>query len=826
MTNRINRTIKSLVIFLTAVIILNLCPVTLVKALEDFSDSHALSEEDNILKKSRVVVSMGDSYSSGEGLAPFYGDNHISDFDNPSPEFKEWLAHRSKNDSWPGQLVLPNFKGTLNDYKADLNTEIKDDGRLYWFFVASSGAKIKDIRGYNHEENGKKVFGGQKKKYSCTKNLITKTYTNYLDPQIDTLRTLQSRGIVPDYITISIGGNDMGFEEVIEKAITSTYFRPNDLRNNLNEAREKIKKDGPFRKDLKKIYHEINDASSIGERRPRIIVAGYPGLFDFTGKGAFFTKDEAQLIDSCVQEFNTAISEVVSECKKDMDIEFVDVLQAFYGHEAYSDDPYINKVTPLSRVSNEDLRAISVASARSMHPNKFGAQKYAECVQRYINWREDLFEYPALTPTPTPVETTLPDDVPTPPEITTPSAPAAQVIKVNDKYKKTRAFKTSYKSKNVTCAIPEIYIGDVDTDKTNAEIYKDFKVAEKAFKNTKKNAESVTYVRYEYYIGNGYISIICWIDTEDMSGNGPYFYSHFVYNIDTSDGHIMTKKQSLAKFGMSETDFTNAVKKKTSVKYDPKDPIPQSEYHERTNNIDAPKNAFPYMNKSGELCYATVVWPIGGPCAHDDEGVLVPKKKTTKPKVTVSNAVNKSYKDAESSSKHKYAIPKVAITGKNMDSINKKIKNEISKYDKTNHIEYSYYSNDKIVSILVRISSTYSSPSTTFKTYNISVSTGKIMSDADVVKLKGMTDDSFFETVKRIYNAGIYYSNAEKASDFYINKNLERVSYNYVHPYVNKSGNLCFVSSVYGIPPTDQDYVRFDTSTLKALDNWGKTKFV
>ena len=145
MTNRINRTIKSLVIFLTAVIILNLCPVTLVKALEDFSDSHALSEEDNILKKSRVVVSMGDSYSSGEGLAPFYGDNHISDFDNPSPEFKEWLAHRSKNDSWPGQLVLPNFKGTLNDYKADLNTEIKDDGRLYWFFVASSGAKIKDI---------------------------------------------------------------------------------------------------------------------------------------------------------------------------------------------------------------------------------------------------------------------------------------------------------------------------------------------------------------------------------------------------------------------------------------------------------------------------------------------------------------------------------------------------------------------------------------------------------------------------------------------------------------------------------------------------------
>ena len=51
---------------------------------------------------SGVIVSMGDSYSAGEGIQPFYGSRYAEGW-----ELKDWLAHRSQS-SWSGQLTLPN----------------------------------------------------------------------------------------------------------------------------------------------------------------------------------------------------------------------------------------------------------------------------------------------------------------------------------------------------------------------------------------------------------------------------------------------------------------------------------------------------------------------------------------------------------------------------------------------------------------------------------------------------------------------------------------------------------------------------------------------
>ena len=56
-----------------------------------------------------VVVSLGDSYSSGEGIEPFYGDtkriNTSIVTDNKLYD-KDWLAHRSTK-SWPALLHFP-----------------------------------------------------------------------------------------------------------------------------------------------------------------------------------------------------------------------------------------------------------------------------------------------------------------------------------------------------------------------------------------------------------------------------------------------------------------------------------------------------------------------------------------------------------------------------------------------------------------------------------------------------------------------------------------------------------------------------------------------
>ncbi len=44
-------------------------------------------------EESRIMVSLGDSYSSGEGIEPFYGQNEST---ADKVKNQDWLAHRSE----------------------------------------------------------------------------------------------------------------------------------------------------------------------------------------------------------------------------------------------------------------------------------------------------------------------------------------------------------------------------------------------------------------------------------------------------------------------------------------------------------------------------------------------------------------------------------------------------------------------------------------------------------------------------------------------------------------------------------------------------------
>jgi len=179
-----------------------------------------------------------------------------------------------------------------------------------------------------------------------------------------------------------------------------------------------------------------------------------------------------------------------------------------------------------------------------------------------------------------------------------------------------------------------------------------------------------------------------------------------------------------------------------------------------------------------------------------------------KPVVKVSTAEKKKIKDSEvDGEKFTVIIPKVEISGKDMSAVNKKIKKDIDK--KKWGSKYSYYKNDKIVSILVELEGHYDEEFER-KVYNISVSTGNIMSDSEVVKLFGSTDKKFFAQVKKAYKKdrfGIFKGiasqtdlskkQANKLLTKLRKKNLKRISYKYVDPYINSKGKLKWVSSRY-----------------------------
>lgn len=305
--------------------------------------------EEGQMEKKRVMVSLGDSYSSGEGIEPFYGqDADVSEkVKNP-----DWLAHRSQK-SWSGMLTLPGVDGCMADNR---NTS--------WYFDAASGAVTDNL--YN----------------SFTKNYAKGKYTGSYDlsPQLDIFNQIGENEV--DYVTFTFGGNDVGFNDIIVECVTgSTYLNTSKLSDLFVDTWKEFDAAGGTKDKLQNAY--ISVAEKAGSQA-HIIVAGYPKLLDQTGRGAAISQEEATMVNENVTKFNQAINAIVYDCYTNgMNIDFVSVEEAFNGHEAYSPDPYINKIYLVPK--GEDLKTFQVASAYSVHPNEKGAQTYAACVQEKIN---------------------------------------------------------------------------------------------------------------------------------------------------------------------------------------------------------------------------------------------------------------------------------------------------------------------------------------------------------------------------------------------------------------------------------------------------------
>lgn len=331
----------------------------------------------------RIIVSMGDSYSSGEGIEPFYGqDKEVSEKVNDP----DWLAHRSKK-SWPGRLTLPGIDGPMRDHR-DEN----------WFFVAESGAKTEHLdhcfaKDYN---------------YLFHKGRVE------LDPQFEIFDRLDELGEKPDYVTLTIGGNDVNFSEIIQSCVLGSvqkYWNLGALSDKINTTWDNFYEDGGIREDIRDAYVKIAEKAG---SEAHILVAGYPkllnqeGLLDKVGAAIIHpavsdtpvkrslkfleqvgpvSKKEAEIVNTAVSDFNAALNDIVTACKQSgIRIDFVPVEDGFDGHEAYSKTPYINKIMFGPEAEDINWSGMDlIASKYSVHPNEKGAEIYAECVQEKIN---------------------------------------------------------------------------------------------------------------------------------------------------------------------------------------------------------------------------------------------------------------------------------------------------------------------------------------------------------------------------------------------------------------------------------------------------------
>lgn len=365
----------------------------------------------------KIVVSLGDSYSSGEGIENFYGyssqhtmirrtdESGKTIFLPASKDTEDFLAHRSEG-SWPGQL------------KVDGIGKLKNAKGTNWYFEAVSGAKTinlgvdKKYFDYIDKMNKRKLQKGiltqeeynqEIKKINESKNSFeslrkTKDGINEknkkieitLPYQLDIFDEIDCSKI--EYVTMSMGGNDIGFTEIVTKATLKETLLHNPLdvngfKNSLDTAVDTFENSVKYY--LYASYFAIQDKAG---DQAKILIAGYPRLFSEDpidglrypfAKDIFFG-DRQIIIPKYASHFNKMIKEVVDDCRINggLNTFFVSVEEGFRGHEAYTVDPYIQGVQLLKE---QDIDQTLALSDYSMHPNKDGAKAYANAVQKYIN---------------------------------------------------------------------------------------------------------------------------------------------------------------------------------------------------------------------------------------------------------------------------------------------------------------------------------------------------------------------------------------------------------------------------------------------------------
>lgn len=173
----------------------------------------------------------------------------------------------------------------------------------------------------------------------------------------------------------------------------------------------------------------------------------------------------------------------------------------------------------------------------------------------------------------------------------------------------SRSFKVPIYGK-FTTKYPKVTIEGVSTSEINQEIAKKFSPI------AKKN-DSV--VKYSYYIGKKYVSIMITVNLDaGMEGD-----EYYVYNVSRETGKKLSKNEMLNLLGLTSSSFNSKVK--SSVKKWWKTEILKYDKSKKTkkmyNTAIASKSinsAVPFVNSKGKKCYLLRHMKAPGQCEYTD----------------------------------------------------------------------------------------------------------------------------------------------------------------------------------------------------------------
>ncbi|HET9143842.1 SGNH/GDSL hydrolase family protein [Actinophytocola sp.] len=131
-------------------------------------------------------------------------------------------------------------------------------------------------------------------------------------------------------VTISIGGNDIGFADIVT---TCTFGSNSTCVNRVNEARAQAQSVLPGRLDA--VYTAIRDRAPAA----RVIVLGYPRLFT-AGSCFWFSTTKRNALNTAANE----LSDVIAGRAGAAGFTYEDARDNFAGHEVCTSSPWINGI--------------------------------------------------------------------------------------------------------------------------------------------------------------------------------------------------------------------------------------------------------------------------------------------------------------------------------------------------------------------------------------------------------------------------------------------------------------------------------------------------
>ncbi len=311
-------------------------------------------------------LGLGDSYTSGEGAFDYRAGTDTTDN----------TCHISAR-SYPLLLTADLFSSRGGHS------------------VACSGAVINDVGSTADSYRGQVRNG---RSYSDLRDndpaLLASVMTNFLPGYVAQQRFVGQ--YQPGIMTVSVGGNDIGFGQILKQCVmphVSRHLNANTCFNTYEDRQEVIKLVDRTVPRWAALYKQLAAKSPGG----RLYVIGYPSVAVDNGDCALnvhLSKSELEFSEELVIYLNGAIRQAAGKAG----IIYVDISQALAGHRLCETASYNVAVNGLTAGTDAGLFGIGVLGEESYHPNALGQALIEQAILQQTHNLSDVAAVPATAP--------------------------------------------------------------------------------------------------------------------------------------------------------------------------------------------------------------------------------------------------------------------------------------------------------------------------------------------------------------------------------------------------------------------------------------------